>query len=933
MERRAVVIAEIFVGSVSVGVVPDAKGWNEELRRQLLPSADNIGREYGSKLGRGIQESVRVYTERIKEDLRRGFDVNVDADTTSASEHIDAMRKEQERNAVNIPVRADQSSIRNFGRSLAQNIRQGFVNAGLGVLVGLGVSAGGSGLLAGGSALISMLGPLGAATVGIASFAAVAVPQITKVEKALKKTGDAGKQAWKDLTPQERQIGRAFKSVEEAFHDVQKAVAPAVDKVIAIGAGVAKDLMPQLARFARVGARVLTDFIRPFDRWISSRAFNQISKEFAVFAKATGEIVGPGLVQLLRAFSRMFLQLLPFGLQMLKQFMPFLVQFVKAFGQLFLALAPAGLQIMSVLLPAIVKFIIYITPGVTLLAQITANVLSWLHAHHLLLPVLVATLGIIVVLMGVSGLGGIIAATVLVVIAVSALARNWQRYWQNIKNWTRDAWDFMTKGWGQWLIPGLTLIRKVVELLRAHWRDVWSAIKTVTGAVVSFIFHLFKDFLGPAIFVVQKIVGVFQDHWRGAWGAIKGAALQTWNFLWQNILQPFIHLFRNDLPDSVSSAVRIIGRVWNTLKSIFGGPVRFLVNTVYDNGIARLWNAVMGHIGGPQLPLIHLATGGRIPGYGGGDIQPALLEPGETVIDKVRSRALAPIFRAAGVPGYQDGGIIGGIGGFFGNLFHGAGDVVKIIAALTTGNATAAENAFGDLFHTPAHGDLAKMMLGIPKAIVHTAVNFVIHSLDSLLGGSGKGISSGVAGYAGIAKEVLALLGQPIADYVIVLSQIMSESGGNAFAVNKSDINWLMGTPSVGALQVIGPTFAANAGPFRNVGPFMYGVSVNKLANVYAGMHYAVDRYGPAPGGWDAVLGHGHGYDDGGWWPSGTFGWNTSGQAEYVLTQDKMRQMGGTNYHAHFDGMTLQTLQHEVRHSFKLMEISEGALQRHGRRN
>jgi hypothetical protein len=54
----------------------------------------------------------------------------------------------------------------------------------------------------------------------------------------------------------------------------------------------------------------------------------------------------------------------------------------------------------------------------------------------------------------------------------------------------------------------------------------------------------------------------------------------------------------------------------------------------------------------------HMASGGLLPGYGGGDRNLALLEDGETVIDKDRSRQLAPVLRAAGVPGYGDGGLV-----------------------------------------------------------------------------------------------------------------------------------------------------------------------------------------------------------------------------------------------------------------------------------
>lgn len=61
-----------------------------------------------------------------------------------------------------------------------------------------------------------------------------------------------------------------------------------------------------------------------------------------------------------------------------------------------------------------------------------------------------------------------------------------------------------------------------------------------------------------------------------------------------------------------------------------------------------------------QLMTSHMSKGGKLGGYGGGDQHPALLESGETVVDKDTSRALAPIFKAAGVPGYAKGGKVTG---------------------------------------------------------------------------------------------------------------------------------------------------------------------------------------------------------------------------------------------------------------------------------
>jgi SLT domain-containing protein len=62
-------------------------------------------------------------------------------------------------------------------------------------------------------------------------------------------------------------------------------------------------------------------------------------------------------------------------------------------------------------------------------------------------------------------------------------------------------------------------------------------------------------------------------------------------------------------------------------------------------------------------------------------------------------------------------------------------------------------------------------------------------------------------------------------------------------------------------MQVIGATFAA----YRN--PSLSSNIYDPLANIYAGLNYAVHRYGNP--GWLSVLGHGHGYALGGMVPGG----------------------------------------------------------------
>jgi hypothetical protein len=179
----------------------------------------------------------------------------------------------------------------------------------------------------------------------------------------------------------------------------------------------------------------------------------------------------------------------------------------------------------------------------------------------------------------------------------------------------------------------------------------------------------------------------------------------------------------------------------------------------------------------------------------------------------------------------------------------------------------------GIMSHNPL-SVVRKVFGTLPQALVHLVEKGLVslsslpgralHALSGLGGaienlfgfGGGSG-GVGVARWAGLVRQVLAMLGQPAGALGIVLSQMNTESGGNPRAINLSDINAQMGDPSRGLMQTIMSTFLAYAGPFARLGIY------NPLANIYAGLNYAIHRYGAR--GWMSVLGHGHGYESGAW--------------------------------------------------------------------
>ncbi|MEU3608622.1 peptidoglycan DD-metalloendopeptidase family protein [Streptomyces sp. NPDC035033] len=133
-----------------------------------------------------------------------------------------------------------------------------------------------------------------------------------------------------------------------------------------------------------------------------------------------------------------------------------------------------------------------------------------------------------------------------------------------------------------------------------------------------------------------------------------------------------------------------------------------------------------------------------------------------------------------------------------------------------------------------------------------------VDPMPFLMANDGTG-GKGVERWRSVVLQALRMTGNPVDHANLTLRRLNQESGGNPLAVNDWDINAVNGTPSVGLMQLIRPTFDAYAGIMRSVGPKLHGVSVNPLANVYASMRYAMDRYGSLPTAYNRPGGYGSG--------------------------------------------------------------------------
>jgi hypothetical protein len=107
------------VATVYADVRPDARGFVEDFRRQVLAGSDTVGREVGQRVGAGIKAEagnaaagfVRDFRAKVAAELRNLGAVKVGADTTRARAEVDAFRATVARDKTDVKVGVDKSGM------------------------------------------------------------------------------------------------------------------------------------------------------------------------------------------------------------------------------------------------------------------------------------------------------------------------------------------------------------------------------------------------------------------------------------------------------------------------------------------------------------------------------------------------------------------------------------------------------------------------------------------------------------------------------------------------------------------------------------------------------------------------------------------------------------------------------------------------------
>jgi len=223
----------------------------------------------------------------------------------------------------------------------------------------------------------------------------------------------------------------------------------------------------------------------------------------------------------------------------------------------------------------------------------------------------------------------------------------------------------------------------------------------------------------------------------------------------------------------------------------------------------------------------------------------------------------------------------------------------------------------------------SKVLVKFPHKLIEGVADWITNQTGDLAEQS-TGNFKGPLRARRVIAQALDIMNLPLSLMGTVLARMKQESGFNPNIVNRWDSNWDAGHPSVGLMQVIGPTYDAYKHPKYDVGPYKYGTSVNPLANVLASMRYALRTYGSLPAAYNRAGGYAEGgvveggdavpengtmmmYDNGGYLPPGfTTVLNLTGGPEPVFTGDQWQAMrngamagAGVHYEPHFNGSDL----------------------------
>ncbi|MFB7707879.1 peptidoglycan DD-metalloendopeptidase family protein [Streptomyces sp. NPDC056105] len=606
----------------------------------------------------------------------------------------------------------------------------------------------------------------------------------------------------------------------------------------------------------------------------------------------------PSIIQLVMAVAQLIPPLLQLGLSVLKPLLPV----ITMLAQLLMGALGAA---MSFLIPIVVRVIGWVLSFATIIAKVVKKIVGffqWLFdvllGHSIIPDIVNGTIKFFTNLWHKT-------VEIFRFLKDGAL-RIWNAFWDKIKSVASTAWGLVKTGFGKFADALKTAFRGVRDGIGKIWNGIKALVMSPVKFWIDVIYN--RGIVSVWNATAAKIPGVPDLHKMNMpKGFARGGILPGWStfrqgddqlvpmrrgegvYVSEAMRDPYERARLHAVNQAAMSGRSLsqfrgfsIGGILGDAGSAIGSGVGKVLSKGADvarGGLADLAESAFK----PITSGIRKALGTNVNGYQG-MIGKAPLNIIEKTIDWIRGkdkvesglvgvgRWVKPVKAGFGTPFGKKGSMWSS--GRHTGLDFPAPTGTKVVA-VDTGTVKSATSGgpYGKHVEIKHGGGLSSLYAHMSAMVakagetikqgarvgsvgatgnvtgphLHLEARINGRSVDPmpyLTGNAGGDGGHGVQRWRGVVQQVLGQLHESTSLTNTVLRRMNQESGGNPRAVNKWDSNWKAGHPSVGLMQVIEGTFRRYAGKYRSTGPFMYGVSIDPTANLYASGKYARANYG-----------------------------------------------------------------------------------------
>lgn len=169
--------------------------------------------------------------------------------------------------------------------------------------------------------------------------------------------------------------------------------------------------------------------------------------------------------------------------------------------------------------------------------------------------------------------------------------------------------------------------------------------------------------MGPVGWVIAAVIGLVAIIIAN-WDTISSFTRDMWEKHVKPVFDALGNFITKDIPDAFNRGVGFIKTAWEKLQDIAKAPVRFVVDTVINDGLIAGLNNIGGFLNLPKIPRLSLPAGFAGGGYtgDGGKYEPkGVVHGGEFVFTKEQTRkaGIGNLYAMAkSLAGYAKGGLV-----------------------------------------------------------------------------------------------------------------------------------------------------------------------------------------------------------------------------------------------------------------------------------